>query len=215
MALIRCPECNKEISSAAESCPNCGYPLAKLKKETAEETHPVQENATTSSEAYEAYKEVDTYSDVSSEDVAAVNPSPKSKVIKSTVWIILLAFVVTVFIGIVMNSRFGKTTAKYDLSDKAMSVAKQAVKVIDDYLEGNISYEEARDKISGLDDDMEYANSIEYGEEHYDDRWLRHDLTMLSFSLMSDRWDGDLESYEELVEDRNKIAEDAGLKKRE
>ena len=33
MALINCPECNKEISDTAPSCPNCGYVLKK---------HPVQ-----------------------------------------------------------------------------------------------------------------------------------------------------------------------------
>lgn len=27
MALIKCPECGKEISNKAESCPNCGYQL--------------------------------------------------------------------------------------------------------------------------------------------------------------------------------------------
>ena len=27
MALINCPECNKQISDRAESCPHCGYPL--------------------------------------------------------------------------------------------------------------------------------------------------------------------------------------------
>lgn len=30
MALIKCPECNKEISDKAESCPHCGFPLPKL-----------------------------------------------------------------------------------------------------------------------------------------------------------------------------------------
>jgi len=29
MALINCPECQREISDTAETCPNCGYPLAK------------------------------------------------------------------------------------------------------------------------------------------------------------------------------------------
>lgn len=29
MAMITCPECGKEISSLAESCPNCGYVLVK------------------------------------------------------------------------------------------------------------------------------------------------------------------------------------------
>lgn len=28
MALITCPECNKQVSSIAVSCPNCGYPIA-------------------------------------------------------------------------------------------------------------------------------------------------------------------------------------------
>lgn len=29
MAIIKCPECEKEISDKAETCPNCGYPIAK------------------------------------------------------------------------------------------------------------------------------------------------------------------------------------------
>lgn len=32
MALITCPECGKEISSKATSCPNCGAPIADLMK---------------------------------------------------------------------------------------------------------------------------------------------------------------------------------------
>jgi len=30
MSLIKCPECGKEISEKAESCPNCGMPLSKI-----------------------------------------------------------------------------------------------------------------------------------------------------------------------------------------
>jgi len=29
MALIKCPECDKEVSESAKSCPNCGYRLRK------------------------------------------------------------------------------------------------------------------------------------------------------------------------------------------
>ena len=32
MALIKCPECNTEISSSAEFCPKCGYPMPTLKR---------------------------------------------------------------------------------------------------------------------------------------------------------------------------------------
>ena len=29
MALIKCPECGREVSVAAKSCPQCGYPIAE------------------------------------------------------------------------------------------------------------------------------------------------------------------------------------------
>lgn len=39
MALIQCPECGKEYSEHARSCPNCGYSTSrKTTKETVEKT---------------------------------------------------------------------------------------------------------------------------------------------------------------------------------
>ena len=29
MSLIKCPECNNDVSTAAETCPKCGYPIKK------------------------------------------------------------------------------------------------------------------------------------------------------------------------------------------
>lgn len=29
MALINCPECGKQVSTAAQACPSCGYPIAE------------------------------------------------------------------------------------------------------------------------------------------------------------------------------------------
>lgn len=29
MAMIKCPECGKEVSNQANNCPNCGYVLNK------------------------------------------------------------------------------------------------------------------------------------------------------------------------------------------
>lgn len=37
MALIRCPECKKQISSKAKACPNCGFPLDDVIKPNEEE----------------------------------------------------------------------------------------------------------------------------------------------------------------------------------
>ena len=33
MALIKCPECGREISDKAFSCPGCGYPYIQEEKE--------------------------------------------------------------------------------------------------------------------------------------------------------------------------------------
>ena len=33
MPLITCPECGKQVSDQATSCPHCGYPLTPVKKE--------------------------------------------------------------------------------------------------------------------------------------------------------------------------------------
>lgn len=40
MALIKCPECGKEVSDTCEQCIHCGY---KLKKDVKEETNPIIE----------------------------------------------------------------------------------------------------------------------------------------------------------------------------
>ena len=32
MALIKCPECGKEISSEADACIHCGFPIKKKQK---------------------------------------------------------------------------------------------------------------------------------------------------------------------------------------
>ena len=32
MALINCPDCNKEVSTSAVSCPNCGAPVAAARE---------------------------------------------------------------------------------------------------------------------------------------------------------------------------------------
>ena len=34
MALIFCPDCGKEVSDSASNCPNCAYPLNRLKSNT-------------------------------------------------------------------------------------------------------------------------------------------------------------------------------------
>ncbi|MBQ6570091.1 MAG: zinc ribbon domain-containing protein [Clostridia bacterium] len=52
MALIKCPECEKEISNLAKNCPYCGYPLEK--QETVEEKQePAEEKQESAEEKQE------------------------------------------------------------------------------------------------------------------------------------------------------------------
>src|SRR5512137_1350009 len=46
MALIDCPECKKPVSTAAQACPNCGYPIsAKLGEQAETAESPTAPNA--------------------------------------------------------------------------------------------------------------------------------------------------------------------------
>lgn len=79
MALIKCPECGKEISDKAESCPNCGYPVPKLKL-FENEVIPEEIVSTEESQDNNLQKQK-TKEDVASEDnkEESVRRIPKSK----------------------------------------------------------------------------------------------------------------------------------------
>lgn len=44
MALIKCPECNKEISDKAKMCIHCGYPLSEMDTQTLAEHDEIENN---------------------------------------------------------------------------------------------------------------------------------------------------------------------------
>jgi hypothetical protein len=46
VALIPCPECEKQVSTAADACPHCGYPVARKLSERGERTEKTSPEAT-------------------------------------------------------------------------------------------------------------------------------------------------------------------------
>ena len=52
MALIKCPECGNEVSSSAESCPKCAYPMIRNDVSTSTHSGDVQ----TKEKSSERYK---------------------------------------------------------------------------------------------------------------------------------------------------------------
>ena len=59
MALITCPECGKQVSDKANSCPNCGYPLTK-KVDTVKSVMPNPANTVNTGNRYNSSNDKST-----------------------------------------------------------------------------------------------------------------------------------------------------------
>ena len=107
MALIKCPECRKEISDKANSCPNCGYPVSQIVKPAVEcftSSENVIAQYKSNPKTVEAFEENKTNFD--SELCKLSSPAKKKKKLK--VWqktlisiggfIVVLAILFVVFI---------------------------------------------------------------------------------------------------------------------
>lgn len=114
-------------------------------------------------------------------------------------------------IGNLLTGCSGGTKA----SKKAVSVAKQAVEVADEYLDGGLTYSEAIDKLDALESDMAYVDDLDAGDEHKTADWsISVSIVLLSSNILFDHMDSTSESYDKVLDERNSLAEKAGLKKR-
>ncbi len=94
MALIKCPECGKEVSDKAKACPNCGYPVAsiKIKKET-----PIQaEDSAGNGESLEANKKHQT----------AVKKKKSKTIIGLSAAIVVIAAILLVTLVIIPRNNY-------------------------------------------------------------------------------------------------------------
>ena len=80
MALIKCKECGKEISDAADSCPHCGFPLKQESNNDENITKKQMEEIVKDSEK-RAYKD-----------------KTKKSISSCIVWIVIF-FIILVIIG--------------------------------------------------------------------------------------------------------------------
>lgn len=128
MALIRCPECGKEVSDRAASCPGCGYPIdeyvallrdreekteqsaAPEKEDTYTEKSGIAEDAADSHEnAGPAEHDSAGNSSVRGEDTASSRPQSRSALI-----ILLVLALITAVFAIVLVKPFEVVKAEYD-----------------------------------------------------------------------------------------------------
>lgn len=74
MALIKCPECGKEISDIAPACIHCGFPLSELKNNShVDVTKTPSNNTITTSKASDVSKENEERFPVLSENDITLN----------------------------------------------------------------------------------------------------------------------------------------------
>ena len=105
--------------------------------------------------------------------------------------------------------------SKTKASDKAISVAKQAVEVADNYLDGKVSKDIAYDKLNSLYDEMSYVDNLTDSDPNKtEDFYIQLDTLHLSTSVLLNDINNDSKSYDEVIKARNDLAEDAGLKAR-
>lgn len=106
-------------------------------------------------------------------------------------------------------------TEERTASAKALSTGGQALEAIDGYLDGRLSYDNTKSKLDDASKDMAYVSDQSQEDEHFiKDFTIQSDLTTLAISLIHDNFANDSDSYDDLLEKRNKLAEDLGEKTR-
>ena len=127
----------------------------------------------------------------------------------------LRRFFIIVFSIILVLLTFSSCGGKTKASDKAISVAKSAIGVADDYLDSKLSYSEASEKLSKLKDEMEYVDNLETGDAHKAaDFSISTSITLLSSDIFNDSLKGSSDTYDKILKARNDLADKAGLSKR-
>lgn len=86
MALIKCPECGKDVSDTIESCIHCGFVLKKAEERTEQQ------------EQSQIELQKDCNEIVDSTDNSSVTPVPKSSIFKFIIWSIVAIAIFFFFI---------------------------------------------------------------------------------------------------------------------
>ena len=130
MALIKCPECGKEVSDKATSCPQCGFPLsAAISSPSLGHPSPSPSNP----------------------------PATKKDGLKRVLRVLIPSAIsisfVLIFLVLCIRALNGPS-----LSSRAASLGKDAISITDDYLNGSISKTSATSKLDDVLNKIDMLN---------------------------------------------------------
>lgn len=98
-------------------------------------------------------------------------------------------------------------------SDKALTKAKKAYEIGQNYLSGDISAEDAQEQLENIEENISYASDYSYDERKNDtqksaDYYLHNYVYFLSLDVMMDKGDrGDADSYDKVKDSVKKLKE--------
>lgn len=102
-------------------------------------------------------------------------------------------------------------------SKKGLSIAKQAVEIMDKYLDGKETGDSTDTKLEDLYEQMRYAGEYagtQMTEEQKADYEIHRILLFAWISVGTDKHNGNADTYEKVINERNRLAELAGLDER-
>ncbi|MDY3988801.1 MAG: zinc ribbon domain-containing protein [Massilioclostridium sp.] len=135
MALITCPECGKEISDQANSCPNCGYPTASNQMKNASELSEIKEDEVDSS--------IDNVTnDITEKSLNEIKfkSSKKIIVISAIVSMAIIAIIATIFViqsrdkYVFRHVNWGMSAEKVISSEEKLNKHNDGIYYIDSYI---------------------------------------------------------------------------------
>ena len=106
-------------------------------------------------------------------------------------------------------------TMPSDISSAHYTYAQKAIEIVDEYLDFNITVEEAYEKISELHEREETLPDTDYDDPtHANDFSIEATVSIIDFNLFQLKLDPSSDEQSELLENRNELAELIGAKKK-
>lgn len=103
------------------------------------------------------------------------------------------------------------STPMFKTSDPYISLGKKAVEVMDDYLDFDISIEEARSRMGSVYNRTNELPEVNANSEYKGDYYLKIEFELAYMHFVRMSYGTDSDDYQTILDYRNSIAKDLGM----